>query len=96
MPQTDALLKQENVCIKNFPDCPRTKLLAQHWVMVKRERGDLPVFHGCPMPRHRKGDGERNSRILMAYFHPWVLHHDDACEHVPTFLNLVLPIQMFE
>ena len=60
-------------CVKKFPRRGRSQLLADHWVMVKRVRTRMPVFHGCPMPVHRKGMEERNSRILMAYFHPWVI-----------------------
>ena len=75
-------------CVKEFPRRGQTQILADHWVMVKRVRPRMPVFHGCPMPAHRKGMEERNSRILLAYVHPWVIAEEDAMEHVPVVMNL--------
>ena len=71
-----------------FPMRPATQTLAEHWGMVKRERPTMPVFHSCPMPVHRKDAVERNSRLLLAYFHPWVIADEDAIPHVPTLATL--------
>ena len=40
------------------------------------------------MPQNSQGDKERNARIVMTYFHPWVGRVDDATEHVPLASKL--------
>ena len=66
-----------------FPDVPSTQHFRHTWVLVRRKRPVAPSFCGSPIPRHRKGEGERAAKITMAYFHPWTLRPTDICAHVP-------------
>ena len=44
-----------NAIVKHFPQRAQTKTLAENLFMVQREKPQMPVFHGCPSPSHRKG-----------------------------------------
>lgn len=53
----------------------------------------LPVFHGCPMPKHGRGNRERTCRLLLTYFHPWVAVESHARQHVPVIGSLAPEIE---
>ena len=53
----------ETCIAKQFPSHSSTNLLAQHRIMVRRERPNMSAFDGCPMPSTRASSSERNARI---------------------------------
>jgi hypothetical protein len=57
-------------------------------MMVYQESPRAPVFQGCSMLKTKKGDEERNARILLAYFRPWTLGEFTTSEHVPPVSRL--------
>ena len=71
-----------------FPARGATQSFRHDWVMVRQVRPHVPVFAGCPMPRNRKSEEERNARLLLAYFHPWCLDEGDVCDEVPYAATL--------
>ena len=71
-----------------FPDCPATRSFRHEWIMVANHRPVVPVFEGCPLPKSGGNTAERNARILMSYFHPWVLDPAIATEGVPHVTGL--------
>ena len=45
-------------------------------------------MHGCPMPSGKGRTRERNSSILLTYFHPWTLVKTWATPHAPHVEDL--------
>ena len=79
---------EETSCWLPFPECPATSTFRHEWVMVKNRRPVVPVFEGCPMLEYSGDTAERNARIVMAYFHPWVLDHAVSRDGVPHVTQL--------
>ena len=65
-----------------FPKSNGTEHFRHTWVLVKRKRPRTPAFFGAPVPRHQPGEQQRAAAIVMTYFHPWTLRHEDADDHV--------------
>ena len=83
IPGTDYVVKEEGgISWLPFPHCASTQHFRHTWVLVRRMRPRTPAFFGAPVPRHQPGEQQRAAAIVMAYFHPWTLRHEDADEHV--------------
>ena len=70
--------------VKRFDPQVAPAELVLNWVMTRRQRPVVPVFHGCPMPKVSQGFNVRTARILFCYFHPWTLDNQSACDVVPA------------
>ena len=72
----------------SFANHVRTESWRHSWIMRFRQRPIVPVFAGSPLPKGSAGQDERNSMLLMAYFHPWTLIDTDHCSRVPFLGSL--------
>ena len=72
-----------------FPKIDEAQTLQHTWIMRRNCRPVVPVFEGCPMPKQRAGNSERNARIMLAYFHPWTLEKNAEIPHVPHVAELL-------
>ena len=52
------------------PERKETHAWRNSWIMEFRTRPRVPVFAGCPMPKAKLGEEEKNARLLITYFHP--------------------------
>lgn len=55
---------------------------------MEREVPAVPVFQDCPVVSGGPAQKFKNYRVVMSYFHPWVLDDADATEHVPVVNQL--------
>ena len=88
-PGVDFIIKEK--CSQHWeplPDIPELQKLRHTWILQRNRRPRCPKFMYCPMPKHHDGQQERNAQILFAYFHPFTLRSDIACEGNPLPENL--------
>ena len=74
-----------------FPDVPETSNVRHRWVLVRKERPDVPQPTSTPLLKKNMEADER-ALILSVYFRPWTLLRATASACVPLMTDLDISV----
>ena len=74
-----------------FPDVPEASNLRHRWVLVRKERPDVPQPTNTPLMKINM-EAEARALILSVYFRPWTLLRAAASPCVPVMTDLDLSV----